>query len=71
LGVQCGGRITHSTLNKDDSGAKRGKVNNNYMRAFQAAQNQTVRIWMQFIAALAKQYGPHDGTLMVQALTRD
>lgn len=43
----------------------------NFTLAFEAAQNQTSRIWTQFRQALRVKYGQRDGNLMVEALTRD
>jgi hypothetical protein len=80
---ECGGRVTHAALNKDnglvdpakgetaDPTTPRGMVGDNFAKAVAGAIEESRRQWQDFRSALATQYGEEDAALMACALTRD
>jgi hypothetical protein len=80
---ECGGRVTHAALNKDnglvdpatgkaaDPTTPRGMVGDNFAQAVAGAIEESRRQWQDFRSALATRYGEEDAALMVCALTRD
>lgn len=83
--LDCTGRITHHTLNKDNGiidGATgkvikpgphtpRSDVSNNFERAVSAAIKDSRRQWRHFREQIRRTYGTERGNIMVCALVRD
>ena len=80
---ECGDRVTHAALNKDNGlvdpetgeatgpTTPRGMVEDNFAAAVAGAIEETRRQWRDFQAELAGRYGEADAALMTCALTHD
>lgn len=64
-------RIKHSVLTKDSDTTLRGRHDNNFARAFDAAIDDTRDKWLTFTEKLVAAYGSTKGTLMACAISHD
>ncbi|KAH6638871.1 hypothetical protein C7974DRAFT_122739 [Boeremia exigua] len=83
--IDCTGRITHHTLNKDNGlidqvtgnvstpgpNTPRSDYPGNFQRAVSAAIEDSRRQWRHFREAIRRTYGPERGNIMICALVRD
>lgn len=83
IGLGCRGRVTHTTLNKDngiidpvtgktrDPSTDRGEIKDNFAQAVRLAIADTRRHWKQLREELVSRYGPRRGELMACAISQD
>ncbi|KAF1928189.1 uncharacterized protein M421DRAFT_156107 [Didymella exigua CBS 183.55] len=83
--IDCTGRITHHTLNKDNGvidhvtgivstpgpNTPRSDLPGNFQRAVTAAITDSRRQWRHFREAIRRTYGTERGNIMICALVRD
>ncbi|KAF2275290.1 uncharacterized protein EI97DRAFT_434507 [Westerdykella ornata] len=83
--IDCTGRITHGTLNKDNGiidavtgmtskpgpNTPRSDIPGNFERAVQGAIKDSRRLWRHFREEIRRTYGTERGNIMVCALVRD
>lgn len=64
-------RIKHAVLTKDTDTTVRGRHDDNFTRAFEAAVDDTKDKWLTFTEQLVAKYGSSQGTLMACAISHD